>query len=699
MRLGATSVTPTTPLRVLLIGAGHFGRHHLQEWQGLQKRGLAELVGVVVGTLASRDALASQYQVPVHIEIDDAILASVDAVDIASPSHSHAELVRRCLPHAHVLVEKPICATSAEATKLFRLAKRHKHVLVAGHVYRHHPLAQALRAVVAKQGPANAVSIVLTNPITEARPDLDPFEEFLHVFDLLQLLWPQPTRVVSAWQDGTLAEVSIALADSTKAVLRMGWAGTERVRRINVAYPDLRLGADFLDGQLIHTRRGRIEKQNFGTTPVALGRQLEAFVGTVRGHGEMCPAASDVIAVQKLMNQAQQSAVKTDGVREQSLDIRDTRRNATRPRVAIIGGGIFGVSCALELADQCNIVLLERHEQLLTEASYFNQWRHHSGFHYPRSIETIQEVQASKAEFEAAYGEAVRRDVTAYYAVSNMGNEISRDRYLAVCRSNGLKFEESMPPAGVLRSDRVSVCLRTDESVIDINHLTQILRTRLQSEKHVDLRLGSELIGGRLLADGRKRLKLQGPAGKDNLEVDFVVNATYANTNLLAGLFGFPVRPMRFDLLEMAVLHIPGAERFMMTILDAPFTSLTTLGERDLFLLSHIKHSILASEVTPDGMPPLHPPRPFNHPNLLAAGLRYLPILEKARYVESRLGLRTVGAFNEDFDGRPTVVTSHGFGCWSVLGGKIITAVSNAREIAEAIGRESGLNPRIRVAS
>jgi len=128
----------------------------------------------------------------------------------------------------------------------------------------------------------------------------------------------------------------------------------------------------------------------------------------------------------------------------------------------------------------------------------------------------------------------------------------------------------------------------------------------------------------------------------------------------------------------------------MMTLLDAPFTSLTSLGHGDLFMLSHRYHSILASQVSADGLPPAWKETPLNHANLLRHGLRYLPILKNANYVESRIGIRTVAAYSEDFDGRPTVVTPHGFGCWSVLGGKIITAVTNAREIADAITRECG---------
>jgi hypothetical protein len=107
-------------------------------------------------------------------------------------------------------------------------------------------------------------------------------------------------------------------------------------------------------------------------------------------------------------------------------------------------------------------------------------------------------------------------------------------------------------------------------------------------------------------------------------------------------------------------------------------------------MLSHIHQSILASQVPADGLPPVWKSWTSNRDNLIRHGLRYLPILKDARHVESRIGVRTVEAYSEDFDGRPTVLTPHGFGCWSVLGGKIVTAVSNARELAAQISRESG---------
>ena len=145
--------------------------------------------------------------------------------------------------------------------------------------------------------------------------------------------------------------------------------------------------------------------------------------------------------------------------------------------------------------------------------------------------------------------------------------------------------------------------------------------------------------------------------------------------------FDFPLRPLRFDLLEMLVLELQ-IPKVSITVLDGPFTSLVSTGDDGVFMLSHIHESVIQSVITRDGLPPRWKGFPSNRESMLRHCARYLPVLREARYLESRFATRTVDARGEDFYGRPTVVTRHGFGCWSVLGGKIVTSVTNAREIA-----------------
>ena len=246
----------TSPLRVLLVGAGRWGRQHLIEWQALETAGRAVLVGVVVRSESRRAILAETCGVPVHVGFHPELLRDIDAVDIAVPTAAHAELVRHCLPFAHVLVEKPLTSSRHEGRALQRLAHRHGHVLMTVHQYRHHPVLHALVEVVARHGPPPSVRIVMTNPRSEAEPELDPFEEFVHVFDQLHALWPQPLKAVDAWRDGMVAQASLALKGGVQAQLSFGWAGPERVRRVELHYAELKVRADFADGVITHTRRG-----------------------------------------------------------------------------------------------------------------------------------------------------------------------------------------------------------------------------------------------------------------------------------------------------------------------------------------------------------------------------------------------------------------------------------------------------------
>ena len=54
------------------------------------------------------------------------------------------------------------------------------------------------------------------------------------------------------------------------------------------------------------------------------------------------------------------------------------------------------------------------------------------------------------------------------------------------------------------------------------------------------------------------------------------------------------------------------------------------MGEDNLFTLSHIQHSILATETPPDGLPPVWSEKLSNRENLMSHAMRYFPILRNA---------------------------------------------------------------------
>ena len=88
------------------------------------------------------------------------------------------------------------------------------------------------------------------------------------------------------------------------------------------------------------------------------------------------------------------------------------------PRVGIIGGGIFGLSTAIQLDSRYDVTIFEQCDDILCGATYANHNRHHHGFHYPRSPETALQCLNSAKEFEQIYTESLMWDFDNYYCVS-----------------------------------------------------------------------------------------------------------------------------------------------------------------------------------------------------------------------------------------------------------------------------------------
>jgi predicted dehydrogenase len=655
-------------IKVLQFGAGRFGAVHLAEWKTLQAAGRVELAGVVVRTEDSRRAAEQTHGVPAYTQVTDELLDGVDAVDIVTPAATHVELVRRCLPHAHVLVEKPLAETPEDARSLQAQADELGRVLMMAHVYRFHPvMAELQRLVESIPRHPRSIRSVFSNPREPQGSHADPALELLHPFDMIDSLFGLEPEVCVGRQKDGMNHVSLRYPGPITGLVKLGWSGAEKVRTLDLLYPDREIKADFVAKAIhVRTRNNQVDKTHFPGPPGAVAAELDAFVDAVAGTDDSYPGADVGVAMVEVATRSAPSSPPR------------------KPRVGILGGGVFGAVFAIELAKFCDVSLFERHDELMTEVSWANQWRHHSGFHYPRSYDTIQEIKAARGDFEAEYEDAIVRSYPSYFCPSASGLEIPAERYLAACESNELNFTIEKPPANVLDHSSVSLCVRSDEAVYDIPRLKAILLERLEASDSIQVHLGTPVRSASIDGAGGKRLRFGHGDDPQEESFDYLINATYRNLNLLPHWLGFPIEPLRFDLYELLVMRLP-IPQICVTIMDGPFTSLVGMGQDDLFMLSHIHQSVLKSVITEDGMPPQWGTVQSNRENMLRQGSKYLPILSEAEVVESRYATRAVNAYARDFDARPTVIREHGFGCWSVLGGKILTSVTNAREIAREI--------------
>jgi len=180
-------------LRIGVVGIGHLGGYHLQKYDLIEGCRITA-VADVVAERAQR--AAAQYGSQAYVDHRE-LLGKVDAVSIAVPTVAHHETALTFLEAGvHVLLEKPITVTLAEADALIAAAARSNVVLQVGFVERFNPAVIALAKVI-KQ-PLFIESHRL-HPFFERGTDVDVILDLMiHDLDIILHFVRSPLKAIDA---------------------------------------------------------------------------------------------------------------------------------------------------------------------------------------------------------------------------------------------------------------------------------------------------------------------------------------------------------------------------------------------------------------------------------------------------------------------------------------------------------------------
>src|SRR5690242_1856494 len=132
-------------VRVGVWGAGVWGEKHARIYEALPE---AELVGVHDHHPGRGAEVAARHGARAFDRAED-LLAACEAVSIAVPTVDHRAAAEQALAAGcHVLVEKPMAATVAEADAMLQAAQRAGRTLQVGQVERFNPALVAARPLV-----------------------------------------------------------------------------------------------------------------------------------------------------------------------------------------------------------------------------------------------------------------------------------------------------------------------------------------------------------------------------------------------------------------------------------------------------------------------------------------------------------------------------------------------------------------------
>ena len=147
-------------LGVAVVGVGNMGLHHARNYRAIAS---AELRAVVDVDLERAERVAVRFGCRAYASVDEMLAADprIAAVSVAVPTSLHFDVASRLLSAGkHVLVEKPIAATPAEAAELVELADTAGAVLAVGHVERFNPAVRALKRRIEARAMGDLLSLV-----------------------------------------------------------------------------------------------------------------------------------------------------------------------------------------------------------------------------------------------------------------------------------------------------------------------------------------------------------------------------------------------------------------------------------------------------------------------------------------------------------------------------------------------------------
>lgn len=235
-------------------------------------------------------------------------------------------------------------------------------------------------------------------------------------------------------------------------------------------------------------------------------------------------------------------------------------------KIAIIGGGFYGVYFAYKLSEYNNIKidLFEKNSLILSETAISNQYRLHTGYHYPRSYDTIYQTILGFKKFKKEFKKFLYFPKKNFYLIHSK-SLVSFEKYKNTFKKFNLNFKEinKKKIKDYININEIEGVLNTEEGVILLESLFYFLKRNISKKIKI--------------INSKKITNLDPISGKVYSEknifngYDYILNTTYTDPNLGLDENKFNIK---YELTGMVRLKNPYKNPIGLTIMDGDFCSL-----------------------------------------------------------------------------------------------------------------------------
>ena len=229
-------------LAIAVVGCGYWGAKHVRVLSTLPE--VARVI-VVDPNPKVRDAIVAAFPGVEGAPELRTVLSQVQAVIVATPPKNHAEVAVQALRAGkHVLIEKPLTTTLAEARLLVAEAAQHGAILMAGHTFEFNPAVRELRRRM-DEGELGTIHYIHSARLNLGlyRSDVNVVWDLApHDISIMNYLLRSTPTMVGAWGSshacGDVKDVAyIRLDYGQRGVMgyaHVSWLDPRKVRRVTV---------------------------------------------------------------------------------------------------------------------------------------------------------------------------------------------------------------------------------------------------------------------------------------------------------------------------------------------------------------------------------------------------------------------------------------------------------------------------------
>jgi predicted dehydrogenase len=299
------NIEAARPLRIGVIGAGVMGSNHARVLAGLSG---ATLAGVCDPDPERAGFVARTLGCPAVAAVDELLDLKPDAVSIAAPTELHHRIALQCIARGvHVLVEKPIASTVAEAQEIVAAARRAGVTLMVGHVERFNPAVEAIKQAVRGES-ILSIGITRVGPFPPRMSNVGVVID-LAVHDIDLIRWftdsdivevqPQVSSAVAERED--IALLQFRTANGVLAHINTNWLTPFKARTVTVATRAKYIMGDLLTRQVTECF-GFQPDGSYSMRHLSVGHteplrtELTAFMDAVRTGGPAAVTGEEGVA-------------------------------------------------------------------------------------------------------------------------------------------------------------------------------------------------------------------------------------------------------------------------------------------------------------------------------------------------------------------------------------------------------------------